>query len=232
MKEVPALPKIVVYYKDAQPEPGINIRINDAEATLADLLQAWQPLCDDKTLFKTYAADNHASCRGCTVNCCNTAYVIPDIIAFKKMADYLQLSYQEFMASRFQADKLAVGLPRMKADPCTFLQDNICAIYPLRSLICRFYICAPLSGPTEQLVYSLAWTGSTATILLLEQQGLLSRRADAGLSSMDMLFQGLMEEYRHKPQAELFLQAREYSDIPLVPFLDQYSAVLLEPSED
>lgn len=223
------MPKVEVYYRDLEPEPGVCLRINDESATLGDLLEAWQPLCDDSSLYKSFADGNHAPCKGCTVNCCQTAYVIPDLISFKRMADELQLSHREFLAHYFQAEKLAVGLPRIEPNPCVFLQNNICQIYPWRSLICRFYICTPLNGATEQLVYSLTWTGITATKMQLEAEGLLQPKPGAGLSSMDMLFNDLIEEYRHNPNVRLFMESTTYQDIPLLPFLDSYTRGLWQP---
>ena len=167
-------------------------------------------------------------CKGCTVNCCQS-YVIPDLIAFKRMAEGLHLSHRDFLSAYFQADKLAVGLPRMKPNPCIFLQNNICSIYPWRSLICRFYICTPLNGATEQLVYSLTWTGITATIVKLEEAGLLQPDPGAGMSSMDMLFNDLIVEYRDKPGVRLFMEADTYRDIALLPFLDSYTSELWQP---
>ncbi len=221
--------KVEVYYRDSEPEPGVSLRIIDHSATVGDLLEAWQPLCDDETLFKSFAKGNHSMCRGCAINCCNTAYVIPDIISFKKMANDLQLSYDEFLRGYFHKEKLALGLPRMKPDPCIFLQNNICTIYPLRSLICRFYVCTQLSGPVEQFIYSLTWTGITATILFAEQKGLLKTQAGLGMSSLDILFKGLIEEYRDNPNVQHFINAEEYSDIPLLPFIDSYTQELLTP---
>ena len=176
---------------------GIEVRVNDNRATLQDLLDAWQPLCDNERLYKLYAQNQHRECRGCTVNCCNTAYVIPDLIAFKKMARFTGLDYPEFIARYFQRDKLEVGLLRMQPDPCIFLQDNICTIYPLRSLICR----------------------ATATQLFVEELGLLAGSSEQGLSSFDMMFRKLIEDYRYNPNIKFFMQAGEYSDIPLAPFI-------------
>lgn len=219
--------KVEVYYRESGSEPGVSLRIRDKGATVGDLLEAWQPLCDDDTLFKAFAAGNYSMCKGCTTNCCNTAYVIPDIISFKKMAHDLQLSHDQFLLNYFQDEKLAVGLPRMKPDPCIFLRDNICTIYPLRSLICRFYVCARLTGVVEQFIYSLTWTGITAAILFMEENGLLQSRPGVGMSSLDILFKGLIEEYRYNPNVELFMNAKEYFEIPLLPFIDSYTRELI-----
>ena len=38
---------------------GIGIRVK-GPATVQDLLDAWQPLCDDQSLYKQYAQGNYA----------------------------------------------------------------------------------------------------------------------------------------------------------------------------
>lgn len=201
-----------------QGKEAIGIRLG-GEGSVQDLLDLWQALCDDSELFKYYAAGNYASCRGCLHNCCNTAYVIPDLISFKKMAAHLHLSYREFLSAKyFEAEKLGAGIIRMKPNPCVFLRDNICSIYPLRSLICRFYICCQLMGDCEQLIYSISWSGSAATQLFAEQAGLISKMGNGALSSFDQMFKKLLEEYRYDPRVQLFLQADDYRDIPLAAF--------------
>lgn len=211
--------KVEIYYSNEEKENGLRVRVNDDNASLQDLLDAWQPLCDDEQLYKLYAESQHRACRGCRINCCNTAYVIPDLIAFKKMAALTHLNYTEFVARYFQEEKLKVGLLRMQPNPCIFLQDNICTIYPVRSLICRFYLCCELAGETEQLIYNLSWTGAAATQLFAEASGLFHISPEQGLSSFDMMFKKLVEDYRHDPNVQLFMQAGEYSDIPLAPFI-------------
>ena len=193
----------------------LGIKVEDDSASLQDLLDAWQPLCDDTLIHKEYAAAYHDACKACQVNCCNSAYVIPDLIAFKKIAARLDLDYQDFIRQYFQKEKLAAGLLRLSPDPCIFLQERICSIYALRSLICRFYICTPLQGQTEELIYKISWAGAAATQVFAEQQGLLPQTGDASRSSFDLLFLQLLEQYRHTQMVESFLQADDYSDIPL-----------------
>jgi hypothetical protein len=53
----------------------------------------------------------------------------------------------------------------------------------------------------------------------VEELGLLSDSPGQGLSSFDMMFKKLIEDYRYDPNIKLFMNAREYSDIPLVPFI-------------
>ena len=211
--------KIEIYYDENDEADGLRVRVKDNNATLQDLLDAWQPLCDDERLYKLYAEGQHGVCRACTVNCCNTAYVIPDLIAFKKMAACLQLDHRRFIADYFDREKVAAGLLRMRPDPCIFLKDNICTVYPFRSLICRFYLCSNMQGDCEQLIYSVAWAGSAALQIFAEQNQLIDPAPQAGLSSFDQMFKRLVEEYRYTPQVKHFLHAGDYSDIPLAPFL-------------
>ena len=212
--------KIIIYQGNENGQAGIGINIKDKSATLADLLDAWQPLCDDTGIYKLYGDNHFAVCKGCQTNCCNTAYVIPDIIAFKKMAALKNLDYSSFIASYFDREKVPAGLLRMQPDPCIFLSNNICTVYSCRSLICRFYVCAHMLGDTEQLIYSLAWTGITALQIFAEKNGLIKTDSKVSLSSFDLMFKKLIEEYRYKPQVELFLQADEYEQIPLGAFLE------------
>ena len=212
------LSKVEIYY-DGDENNAVGVKVNDASATLQDLLEAWQPLCDDERLYKLYAEGQQGACKACTINCCNTAYVIPDLIAVKKTAAYTGLNYPDFFKRYFQGEKLKAGLLRILPNPCIFLQDNICTIYPVRSLICRFYLCCEITGDTQQLIYSLSWIGATATQLFAEELRLLEMSPQQGLTSFDLMFKNLLAEYRNDPRVNLFMQAREYSDIPLAPFL-------------
>lgn len=209
--------RVEVYKAIENGKLGLGIRINNT-ATVQDLLDAWQPLCDDRTIFKQYAAGNYSQCKGCQLNCCSTAYVIPDLIAFKKMAALLETDRREFAARYFQQEKREVGLLRLQPNPCIFLRDNICTVYPVRSLICRLYICTPLLGDTEELIYKIAWAGAAATQVFAEEQGMIPANVSGG-SSFDRLFKGLLQEYRETEGVKSFLYARNYKDIPLQYFL-------------
>ncbi len=209
--------KIEVYNAVENGTLGVGVRVKKT-ASVQDLLDAWQPLCDDQSLFKQYAAGNYALCKGCQLNCCSTAYVIPDLISFKKMAAHLNLDWVAFLSKYFQQEKLSVGLLRLKPNPCIFLKNNICSVYPVRSLICRFYLCSHLLGDTEQLLYRIAWSGAAATQIIAEESGLINRR-DLGCTSFDLLFIRLLEEYRGDKGVESFLKADNYADISLKHFL-------------
>ena len=211
--------KVVICQTEDNGRFLLGVRVEDETASLQDLLDAWQPLCDDTLIHKAYASSFHDACKACQVNCCNTAYVIPDLIAFKKIAAQLELGYKDFMQQYFQMEKLAAGLLRLKPDPCIFLKERICSVYSLRSLICRFYICTPLQGGTEELIYKISWAGGAAAQVFAEQQGLIDQPGNGSVSSFDMLFLNLLEEYRQTQMVEAFLRADNYDDIPLRLFL-------------
>lgn len=210
------MPRVEAYYRE---DEGIALRI-DHEANLQDLLDAWQPLCDQTAFTKKYASNRDQSCRACTHNCCDTAYVIPDLIAFKKMAYHMGGSLEVLVDTCFQPEKRAIGLLRMLPNPCVFLQDRLCSIYPIRSLICRFYLCAALQGDTEQLIYQISSVGMAATHIFARQHNLLPEEFGA-MSSMDRLFLELFDKYEDNPLLQYFLTADHYSEIPLQPFMDQ-----------
>ncbi|MBO8158129.1 YkgJ family cysteine cluster protein [Thermosyntropha sp.] len=205
--------KVKVIYEEGK----IKIAHVADDANLQDLLDAWQPLCDDEEVAKIYAEQNNI-CKGCKINCCNTAYVIPDIISFKKIKAYLGISYEEFVHKYFQREKRELGILRLKPDPCIFLKENICTIYPLRTLLCRFYLCSEIEGKTEELIYKITWTGIAATQVFAQKNNLLVGVKDGGLSSFDLLFKKNIAEYCLAPNVELFLQASEYRDVPLRKF--------------
>jgi Fe-S-cluster containining protein len=211
--------KVEIYSGTENDKTGIGIRIIDKKASVADLLDGWQPLCDDDRLFKPYGNSNYSTCKGCIRNCCKTAYVIPDLIAFKKIAGYLGCNYQEFLNMYFDVEKTRLGLLRIRPNPCIFLENNICTIYPIRALICRFYLCSHLLGETEQLIYSITFAGIAATQRFAEKNKLVNTNITNGLSSFDMLFTNLINEYHNSSKVDLFMQADDYNDIPLYPFL-------------
>lgn len=213
--------KIEVFTNQESGKVVLGVKILDKDASLQDLLDAWQPLCDDTIIHKEYAPGYHDACKGCQHNCCDTAYVIPDIIAFKRIAGQLGLDHKAFIQNYFQLEKLSAGLLRLVPNPCIFLKNKICSIYELRTLICRFYICTPLQGETEELIYKLSWAGAAATQLYAAQQGLLKKDQAAGLSSFDLLFYNLLNEYRDSQMVQAFLRAEDYGDIPLALFYDE-----------
>lgn len=211
--------KVELYQGFENGKDKIGVKITDSSATLDDLLAAWQPLCDDERLHKMFASDFHCACRGCQVNCCNTAYVIPDLIAFHRMCAHLNLGEGEFALKCLDQYKRSLGFLRLSPNPCLFLRDNLCTVYAGRALLCRFYICSDIMGDTEQLIYSVTWSGIAAAQIYAREKKLIPRHPGGGFTSLDLMLAKTIEEFSHHPGVEYFRQARDYTDIPLMPFL-------------
>ncbi|NLU50078.1 MAG: YkgJ family cysteine cluster protein [Syntrophomonadaceae bacterium] len=212
--------RVRVYKGQENGKLGVGVKVLDEQATLADLLEAWQPLCDDTGIYKAYAAGNYAACKGCQVNCCKQAYVVPDLVALLKISSYLKISPAEFARDYLDTDKLALGIPRLRTSPCIFLREGVCSIYPVRTLICRFYLCTHILGETEELIYSITMAGMVATQAYLAQLGLVDLEAQAqGITSYEQSFLRFFDEYRDTGMVEAFLLARDYAGIPLQLFL-------------
>lgn len=208
--------RVEVYKETENGTLGLGVRVLDDEATVADLLEVWEPLSDDPAVPKEYAAGSD-SCKGCINNCCNSAFVIPDLIAFKAICRETGLLPGESLEKWFDPDSRDAGILRWRYGPCVFLQDRLCTIYKERSLICRFYLCTKMLGETEQLVYSVVTAGMTALYLWLEEQGLLTS-VGAGLTGYDRALLNLINEYRTHPGTMEFLKAGGYHDIKLRAF--------------
>lgn len=208
---------VQVYYCHDAGNEGLALRI-DPGASLLDLLEAWQPLCGQTPYRKKYASNQDRSCRACLHNCCDTAYVIPDLIAFKSIARFTGCDYKSLAEQYCEADKRAAGLLRIKSNPCWFLRDKVCTIYHIRTLICRFYLCMDLRGDTEEFIYHISAAGMAATHRFARREGLLGE-VKGPVSSMDQLFLRLFKEYEDSPLLSYFLRAERYEDIPLRPFL-------------
>lgn len=189
--------------------------VND-NATLADLLRVWEPLSDSPEVDKAYASGSD-SCKGCLNNCCNSAFVIPDLICFKAICAETGLSSAELLKQWFDQPSIQAGILRFRYGPCAFLKDRLCQIYPQRSLICRFYLCTDLLGETEELIYSVAITGIAALYHCLEEEGVLI--AGSGLTGYDRSMLKLIDGYRKHPGLQEFLKADSYRQVRLVPFL-------------
>ncbi|MDO4540262.1 MAG: YkgJ family cysteine cluster protein [Syntrophomonadaceae bacterium] len=204
-------------------EPGqnaIRLEVNDASASLQELLDAWQPLCDDAGISKTYAAGHFAPCRACEQNCCLSADISPDLISLRRLAQGLDMSIAGFVAEYCRPDLLEHGLMKVRSQPCVFLHSNICAVYPRRTLLCRFYICAEMAGPTQELIYRISLLGAAAAHRYAREQGIIPAPVPHGLGGFDRAFLQLMEEHMAHAALDYFLQAENYSQIPLAIVLE------------
>lgn len=211
---------VYVYKEYEGGKLGLGVRVTDEQATLADLLSAWEPLSGDPAIYKAFAANHYADCRGCQVNCCRQAYVIPDLIALKRMSAYLGIAELDFARNYLDAEKLGITIPRLQTSPCIFLQEGLCTVYPVRTLICRFYLCTQILGETEEFIYTITLAGMAATQQYLAEAGLFDEQdGQVGLTDYEQHFLRFFGEYRGTRMVEAFLGARDYTEIPLSLFL-------------
>ncbi len=211
--------RVSVYKEWENGRLGLGVKVVEEGATLADLLEAWEPLADDSSVYKQFAPDNRSVCKGCKVNCCRQAYVIPDLISLKRMSSYLRLSPLEFAVRYLDQEKLRLNLPRLRYSPCPFLVDDCCSVYPARTLICRFYLCTHILGETEEFIYSVTLAGMAATQLYLDGVGVMDLGAEVrGISGYEASLQRLLDSSRKTGAARAFLEASDYADIPLTVF--------------
>jgi len=195
---------------------GLDLEIIGSGHSVADLLTVWQPLCDDEKVFKQFAAGQHAACISCVNNCCNSAYVTPDIISLRRMAAHTGLSLAAYANRYLDADKLSLGLPVLK-QPCPWLAaEGRCDVYEARSLLCRFYLCTPLSGQLEQLIYSIALVGVVSSA---QELGLNISLTGLAMSSFDRLNLEEIVAWSGHPGVAAFCQAANYQEVPLDIFL-------------
>jgi len=52
--------KVSVYKDYENGRLGLGVKVVAEKATLADLLEAWEPLADDDSVFKQYALDHYS----------------------------------------------------------------------------------------------------------------------------------------------------------------------------
>jgi len=158
-------------------------------------------------------------CKGCINSCCLSPYIMPDLISFQKMALHLNLDYADLLDGYFDRAGVEKTIPRLKSNPCIFWKDNLCTIYSLRSLTCRFYMCSNIEAWTEELIYSISWTSIAATVQFARQKGLLNQNINS-TSSFEYACQKIIDHYCND-NVKWFMNARDYNDIPLRPFIDE-----------
>ena len=198
---------------------GLDLDICDSEATVQDLIEAIQPWCDDEQIHKLYLEERQGACKGCAVNCCRECFVLPDAISFRWLQEYLGLETAEFFQQYFDPELLAKGLPRLRSSPCVFLQEGLCTVYPYRTLICRLYICTPMSDEAQTLVYGVVAAGIGEFLRIAQTEGYLNPTEDS-LTSWSGYEKMMMELIRSEAQRldNPFRGAGQYHEVPLRSF--------------
>ncbi len=195
---------------------GLDLAIRDPKASVQDLIEAIQPWCDDEQIHKLYMEGYQGACRGCAVNCCRECFVLPDAISFRWLQKHLCLEPAEFIRQYFDPERLAKGLPRLQSSPCIFLREDLCTVYPYRTLICRLYICTPMTDEAQTLVYGTVAAGIGEFLRIAQNEGYLPKTEEAGTAWSG--YEKLMLELIQAEAERLdnpFRGALKYEEVPL-----------------
>lgn len=160
-----------IFTTEIDGEQGLDVRIWSHKATVHDLLLALQAPANDPTVFKPYHKARYARCEGCTYNCCKPNDITVDLIAAEALAHVLGLSLRRFAEAYLKLSS-DIPYPEFKRRPCPFLQDNRCTVYQERALICRLYLCTPMTDKLEKLRGAVLLAGEAALRRRLSELGL------------------------------------------------------------
>lgn len=152
-------------------EMGLDVVVSNQQASVADLMAAMQPPADDPTIVKPYHKRRYSICRGCINNCCQYNSIVVDLVAAERLADRLGMSLGRFAKAYLSGDP-DLPFPEFKQQPCPFLVQNCCTVYSARALICRLYLCTPMSERLEKLRCSILFAGEAALRQRLVELGL------------------------------------------------------------
>lgn len=136
---------------------GLDIVINDEQATVEDLVQAYGNASDDIKLQKEQrffpAVEPHGTCFGCT-HCCHRFNIFLTRLDVMRLAAAEQVSPAEYVAYYTAYEPWKVDRIRL-ADPeryCLRDDDQGCGKYADRPLICHLYICCPHTEWVKRLI--------------------------------------------------------------------------------
>lgn len=207
--------------KTIQGRTGLDLQLESADATVQDLLTAVQPWCDDDRIHKQYLPGAYGSCAGCAVNCCRQCFVVPDLISFHRLARATGRTAEQFTAECFDPDLLTQGLPRLKSGPCLFWResDGLCTVYASRTLICRLYLCTPLTDSASQVVYGVVQAGMGAFVRWARQHKLIPRSAQTPAGGYAGMLARAIEQAADW-EGNPFHGAAGYEDVELRSFIE------------
>lgn len=144
----------------------LGILCYDENATVEDLAQALHWVADDVTLNKElrmWPQHTRGSCYGCTY-CCERFGIYLTNIDAQTLAAKFSLPLSEFMAYGTRYEPWKVNRVRL-ANPTNFcIGTEGCLIYEDRPLICRLYVCAPLTPLLRRVVAEVNTMGEAALV--------------------------------------------------------------------
>jgi len=155
--------KVKVFLQD---DGILDIKCYDENVTVQDLADAMQWAADAPSLNKelrTWPCRSQGSCFGCTY-CCERFNIFITNIDAQNLAAGLNVSLNEFLAYFTRYEPWKVNRVRL-ADPLHFCLDECsCKLYDVRPLVCRLYICAPLSSMLKRVVAEVNCVGEAALV--------------------------------------------------------------------
>jgi hypothetical protein len=230
--------RLVLQPKSIDRLTGLDLIILEPDATLQDLVDAFDPYAGTAGHLHKLQLGGIGECKGCVNNCCHNSIIAPDPIGFESMRNHLGLTESEFLAERCDPDGLARGVVRLRSYPCTFLSaERTCTIYEGRALICRLFICCPLSPALENLLQNALGAGLAGLATRLQALGLLEpihpegyRSDNLTMAGYEMAFDRFYRRWVGRqvdPGEEMvpaweknpFDTARSYGEIPLWAFV-------------
>lgn len=152
-------------------ETGLDVVVSDQNSTVADLIAALQLSADDPAILKPYHKQRYSVCRGCVNNCCKYNSIVVDLVAAQRLAEHLGLNLSRF-AQAYLSCEPDLPFPEIKQRPCPFLVQNCCTVYAARALICRLYLCTPMTERLEKLRCAVLFAGEAALRQRLVELGL------------------------------------------------------------
>lgn len=228
--------RLAVFPKPIHGRMGLDCAILEPDATLADLNAAFAPYADAGEVYKGHLR-GAGPCLGCQGGCCTTSIIAPDLLSFRATMDFQGLTAAELAERTLDPEWLARGVVHYRSQPCIFLRDNRCSIYPVRSVICRTFICCDYTPDLEDLVHNSIGAGLAALREFLAGAGVPVPAPDAGVISLAAtpyqaeflrfytrwaLGAGRLEEegelYPGPGMGNPFCTATGYEQVPLRPF--------------
>ena len=199
-------------------ETGLDVQIIQKGATVADLLSAMQSPADDANIYKPLHKSRYAVCAGCSYNCCKSNDIPLDLVAARDIAALRAVPLERFLRSHVRCDE-SVMFPEFRARPCPFLATNLCTVYEQRALICRLYLCTPMSDELEQLRKAVLLMGNGALRQTMVKLGMAPRtwsekalRLVAASSSHPLSEEEMLEKMLHQNP---YLLGAEHHEVPL-----------------
>jgi len=207
-------PKVITRLADVKGKTGLDILIADHKSSVADYLSA----VDEFAPVGRSRNKLSSGCFGCFA-CCQERIPLTSI-DYEQIFSHHLIKSVEHNWPRF-LDKISlitvvgrrvdITLRLDRGGMCIFLDRNkgLCTIYPIRPLVCRTYICAPLSKNAADLRELIVNQGEDELVRLWLEDAL---HAEA----MPVYHEGdqadiRIEDWRENP----FSGKKEYRDILL-----------------